>query len=269
MILFLTHIGLTVFLSFKVEQLLNNKKQRQSLMTYCPYQFQTGNSPLHKANAGWKLIAVMILSGLSVAAKQPWAIAMLLCLNICLYKIAGFGLTVLWLDLRFFLLQIPVIVLLFVLRYNMNGLSEGLKVGLQIMLLFMPGAIFIRTTRSSQIMQSLKRIMPRGISFIIFTSLRFVPVFAREIGEIAIVQRLRGAPLSPRKLLNPLNWKDIFHCLIIPLLIRAIKTADEAALSAEARGFRISGVQTGNTVVYEEKEGRPASAYVAENRHKP
>jgi energy-coupling factor transport system permease protein len=223
-------------------------------MTCCPYQFQTGNSPLHRANAGWKLIAVIIISGLSVVAREPWAIATLLCFNVCLYRIAGFGFTVLWLDLRFFLLQIPVIVFLFMIRHNMNGLWEGLKVGLQIMLLFIPGAIFIRTTRSSQIMQSLKRFIPRGISFIIFTSLRFVPFFAREISEIAIVQRLRGAPLSPRKLLNPLNWKDIFHCLIIPLLIRAIKTADEAALSAEARGFRIGGIQTGNKIIYEEQK---------------
>jgi len=233
---------------------MNFKKGKHSSMTCCSYQFHAGSSPIHRIGAGWKLLITMIISGMSVAAREPWAIGMLLGLNICLYRIAGFGITELWLDLRFFLLQIPIIMVLFVLRHNINGLWEGFRVGLQIMLLFMPGAIFIRTTRSSQMMQSLTKVLPRGISFIIFTSLRFVPFFAREIGEIAIMQQLRGAPLSPRNLINPLNWKDIFNCLIIPLLVRAIKTADEAALSAEARGFRISGAQIGNKVVYEEKK---------------
>jgi energy-coupling factor transporter transmembrane protein EcfT len=208
-------------------------------MAYCSYQYQAGNSLIHRIEAGWKLIITMLISGMAVTAREPWAIGMLLGLNIFIYKIAGFGLTELWLDLRFFLLQIPVIVFLFVLRYSTDGIWAGVRVGFQIMLLFMPGAIFIRTTRSSQMMQSLRKVLPRGISFIIFTSLRFVPFFAREVNEIAIMQRLRGAPLSPRDLINPFNWKEIFYCLIIPLLVRAIKTADEAALSAEARGFII------------------------------
>ena len=86
-------------------------------------------------------------------------------------------------------------------------------------------------------MKGLKRIMPGSIVFIISTSLRFVPFFVREIEQIALMQRLRGASVAPRDLMNPLNWKDLFDCLFIPLLIRAIKTAEEAALSAEARGF--------------------------------
>ena len=40
-----------------------------------------------------------------------------------------------------------------------------------------------------------------------------------------------------RQCLNPLNWKDLFSCLAIPMVVRALKTANEAALSAEARGF--------------------------------
>ena len=40
-----------------------------------------------------------------------------------------------------------------------------------------------------------------------------------------------------RALANPLCWKDLFFCLLVPILVRAMKTADEAALSAETRGF--------------------------------
>ncbi len=91
-------------------------------------------------------------------------------------------------------------------------------------------------------MGGLRRVMPARIVFIIFTSFRFIPFFAREMEEIALMQRLRGAPISPRDLINPINWKALFDCLFIPLLVRAIKTADETALSAEARGFRIQAV---------------------------
>ena len=88
-------------------------------------------------------------------------------------------------------------------------------------------------------MAGLKRTLPMSIVFVIFTSLRFVPFFVREIEEIALMQRLRGASVAPRDLIDPRNWKDLLDCLFIPLLIRAIKTAEEAALSAEARGFDV------------------------------
>jgi energy-coupling factor transporter transmembrane protein EcfT len=86
-------------------------------------------------------------------------------------------------------------------------------------------------------MHGLRRILPYRLAFLVATSLRFVPFFAREIHEIAVAQRLRGANLTARALVNPLCWKDLFFCLLVPILVRAMKTADEAALSAEARGF--------------------------------
>jgi len=86
-------------------------------------------------------------------------------------------------------------------------------------------------------MGSLKKIMPERLSFLLFTSMRFVPFFARETRDIAMAQQLRGAPVGFRYAWNPIHWKDQFHCLMIPLMVRALKTARSAALSAEARGF--------------------------------
>jgi energy-coupling factor transporter transmembrane protein EcfT len=113
----------------------------------------------------------------------------------------------------------------------------GIRTALQILLFFMPGIVFLRTTQSSQIMRDLRRILPVRFSFLIVTSLRFVPFFARELHEIAMAQRLRGARLNPRQFINPRSWKDFLNCLMIPLIVRALKTANEAALSAEARAF--------------------------------
>jgi energy-coupling factor transport system permease protein len=210
-------------------------------------QVQHGESPVHRLNAGVKLVIALMLSALAVVAGKPWMIIALLGLEIGLYRVAGLGMALLWLDLRVFLLQVLILVALHMLRFDpVNGFWTGLKTGLQILLLFLPAAIFLRTTRSSQLMGGLRRVMPARIVFIIFTSFRFIPFFAREMEEIALMQRLRGAPISPRHLINPVNWKALFDCLFIPLLVRAIKTADETALSAEARGFRIQAVPEGH-----------------------
>jgi energy-coupling factor transporter transmembrane protein EcfT len=202
------------------------------------FQFEHHASPVHRLGGGWKIIFTLGFSAAAVAAKDPWTISALLAALVVLYAVARLGILGLWADLRLFLIQIPIILCLYCLREGVaNGLGPGLKEGFKILLFFLPGALFLRTTQSSQIMKGLKKIMPTSIVFIISTSLRFVPFFVREIEEIALMQRLRGASVAPRDLVNPLNWKDLFDCLFIPLLVRAIKTAEEAALSAEARGF--------------------------------
>jgi energy-coupling factor transporter transmembrane protein EcfT len=104
-------------------------------------------------------------------------------------------------------------------------------------LFFIPGMVFLRTTQASSMMKGLRRIVPYRILFLLFTSLRFVPFFAREIQEIVMAQKLRGAQLSARRAILPRFWGDAFFCVILPMLVRALKTADEAALSAEARGM--------------------------------
>jgi energy-coupling factor transport system permease protein len=67
--------------------------------------------------------------------------------------------------------------------------------------------------------------------------MRFVPYFARELYDIAGAQRLRGARLDPRDLRRPGAWRDWIECVGVPMAVRAIHTANEAALAAEMRGI--------------------------------
>lgn len=202
------------------------------------FQYQYCNSPIHRLGGGWKLLFALVFCALAVASRSWWNLLTLLFALVGLYLMAGIGIRGLWADLRLFLLQFPIIVGLYLIKDGIpEGFAPGINKGCQILLFFLPGALFLRTTPSSQIMAGLKRILPSSIVFIIITSFRFVPFFVREIEEIALMQRLRGASVAPRDLANPRNWKDLFNCLFIPLLIRAIKTAEEAGLSAEARGL--------------------------------
>lgn len=202
------------------------------------YQFKTVNSPVHRLDTKFKFAIWIVMSTATFAAREPWAIAGLLLLNIAYYLLSRLGLVELWKDMRFFLVQMVIIVGLYAIRYGIqDGIWMGIRTTLQILLFFMPGMVFLRTTQSTQLMRDMKKILPVRFSFLIMTSLRFIPFFARELHEIYMAQQLRGARLTPRQFINPRNWRDFLNCLMIPLIIRALKTANEAALSAEARAF--------------------------------
>jgi len=203
----------------------------------CAYQFRTVDSPVHRLDAKWKLTLWIIMSTAAFAAREPWIITGLLLLNIIYYLVSRLSLAELCKDISFFFIQMIIIVGLYVIRYGIDGIWMGIRTTLQILLFFMPGMVFLRTTQSTQMMRDLRKILPVRFSFLIMTSLRFVPFFAREIHEIAMAQRLRGARITPRQFLDPRSWKDFLNCLMIPLIVRALKTANEAALSAEARAF--------------------------------
>ncbi len=201
-------------------------------------KFRAGSSPVHRLSAGYKMLLIVFLSIAAFTARNPPLLAMLFFINIGYYFLAGLSLKDLWRDIRFFLLQMSIVLILYIIKNGIHdGFWPGLSTGLQILLFFLPSIVFIRTTQASQMMSSLQKIMPKEMAFFTFTSFRFLPFFAREIREIAAAQRLRGARVEPGDLVKPWNWAGTFHCIMIPLIVKAFKTAKEAALSAEARGF--------------------------------
>lgn len=213
-------------------------RQRRQRRSDYGCQYLSVDSPIHRMGVGWKLLLGTTLGVAAIAAHKPWSLALVLALDGVYYFCARLTLSDLWKDTRYLLVQALIVMGLYAARYGIpEGLWPGLRIALQIFLFFIPGIVFLRTTQAARMMQELSRVIPYRLSFLVYTSLRFVPLFAREIHEIKMAQQLRGARLQARDLFNPANWKDMFHCLMIPLLVRALKIADEAALSAEARGF--------------------------------
>lgn len=200
-------------------------------------QYRPIDSPVHRLGAGAKLLVGIALSTAAVLAERPSSIAAVAALDVAYWGLARLSLSDLWRDTRYLVAQAAAILALYAARDGAPGLWPGLRVASQIGLFFVPGAVFLRTTQASEMMRGLRRVLPYHLSFLIFTSLRFVPLLARELRQIALAQRLRGARLSARDVLHPRAWADAFHCVAIPLLVRALKIAEEAALSAEARGF--------------------------------
>jgi energy-coupling factor transporter transmembrane protein EcfT len=209
----------------------------------------THDSPLHRLGAAWKIGIGTVLSALAVGARRPSELLILVVVTLAYFFAARLTLFDLWRDIRFFVLQGAVVTGVYCLLHGVaGGLWPGIRTSVQIILFYIPGAVFLRTTRSRDVMSGLRMIVPYRVSFLVFVCVRFVPFFLRELEDISAAQRLRGARLLPRQLFNPRNWHDLFHCLLLPLMIRALKTAEEVSRSAEAREF---GLRKERTFFYE------------------
>jgi len=203
------------------------------------FAYHAADSPLHVLSTPWKMVGAVGLAALAVAARDAPSIVVLALLNLIAWRVARLPLAALWRDTRWLLLQGAVIVALYALRDGVAGLGPGLLVAARIILFVIPAALILRTTELSAAMRDLRRWLPRELGFIAYSSLRFVPFFARELREIAEAQRLRGVTLGSRAVLNPGHWPELYRTIAVPLIVRAVKVSGEAALAAEARGLRL------------------------------
>jgi energy-coupling factor transporter transmembrane protein EcfT len=227
-------------------------------------QYRPGNSIVHRLPSGFKLALSSGLCVFTLAVREPLSLMLATMLCLAYYFLARLTLQDLWRDIRFFLVQMVMLVALYLHNQGFpEGLWPGMRTSLQILLFFIPGMVFIRTTQASSMMRGLRNIIPFRALFLFFTSLRFVPLFARELREIYMAQKLRGAEFSLRRVLFPRFWHDLFFCIFIPLIVRALKIADEAALSAQARGM---GAFPGRTFYDERELEKRVALLMGENR---
>ncbi|BCG46054.1 hypothetical protein GEOBRER4_n0835 [Citrifermentans bremense] len=224
----------------------SNANPRRSLRS-CDYacQFTCHDSAVHRMGAGWKIVLGMVLSFLAAGVRAPGMLALLVAATLIYYFAARLTLGDLWRDIRLFAFQAALVIPLYcLLEGPAKGLWPGVRISSQIILFYLPGAVFLRTTRTVDAMKGLRRVVPYRLSFLVFVSIRFVPLFLRELEEIMVAQQLRGARLAPRQLADPRNWPDLFHCLLLPLMVRALRMADEVSRSAEARAFGLKRERT-------------------------
>jgi energy-coupling factor transport system permease protein len=117
-----------------------------------------------------------------------------------------------------------------------TGLAAGGRTALQLILVFLPVALVLRTTPSEALLGPLRRRLPERLGFALGATLRLAPVLARELAELVEMQRLRGARLRAGELWRPSAWRDALACVAFPMTVRAIEVAEAAAEAAEIRG---------------------------------
>lgn len=189
-----------------------------------------GQSTLHRAAAGAKILAMVAL-GTGVFLIPDWpVVGFILATVILLYPASGFGPRIMWAQIKPILW---LLVIFFAVQLWLNDWQSGLLVITRIAAIVMFAALVTLTTRTSDLLASLERAMqplrpigvnPEKVSLAISMVLRFIPVIAQVAHEIRDAQRARGLDRS-------------IVAMVVPLIIRTLKMADDVADAIDARSF--------------------------------
>ncbi len=189
-----------------------------------------GNSVLHRAQAGPKILAMVAL-GTGVFMVPDWpVVSLVLASVIALYRLSGFGWRVIIAQIR---PMAWLLAIFFAVQLWLNDWQAGLLVITRIGAIVMFASLITLTTKTSDMLASLERALrplkplgvnPEKVSLAISMVLRFIPVIATVASEIRDAQRARGLDRS-------------ILAMIVPLIIRTLKMADDVADAIEARSF--------------------------------
>jgi len=131
----------------------------------------------------------------------------------------------------------PMIGLVFVIGFIGFDLETASLLSIRLLNLLTVSFLFFRTMPPEQIGDGLRKLgLPYELSFILTTSMRYVPLIGRRIRLIMEAQMSRGIDLRPR-------FRNIrnFTALLVPLLIQSFLLSEELAMAMEARGFGLKG----------------------------
>jgi len=189
-----------------------------------------GRSCVHRLPAGVKLLALaggsatlFVVPGVAVHAAELLAVLLL-------FHVAGLPWREVLDQLR------PALVLLvpiFLFHVFVTDWVLGLETALRILVLLFLAVIVTLTTRLSDMIEVLERAMrplrlaginPSKVGMMLSMVIRLIPLMMREAGEILEAQRARGLERNA-------------IALLVPLLIKALKMADDLSDAMDARGY--------------------------------
>ncbi|MBW3098252.1 energy-coupling factor transporter transmembrane component T family protein [Pseudohoeflea coraliihabitans] len=186
-----------------------------------------GDTVVHRLGPGKKLLALLVLCSL-LFIFESW----LALLPAALLVLAGFWLAGLSAHHAFAALR-PVLWILaaiFLIQLFYSGVVGAGFVVMRFAVLILAASLVTLTTRTSEfvdgIMAGLRyapRFVPREkIALAIAMTMRFIPRLRAQFDEIREAQRARGLERNP-------------IALLVPLIVRTLKDADEIAQAIEAR----------------------------------
>jgi energy-coupling factor transporter transmembrane protein EcfT len=116
-----------------------------------------------------------------------------------------------------------------------TSLSTAITMALRVDCLAFAFLVTLWTTPQGELVAGLTRLgLPHGASLTLAIAMQFVPTFGRIFGEIMEAQQSRGL-IIPR--LNPLKAARAYLPVLVPLLITALRTADNLSMALSARGY--------------------------------
>lgn len=190
--------------------------------------YRAGDSRLHRAGAGRKLLALILGGTLLLAISSLPLAALGLLIALALYGLAGFGPRVLWTQLRPIAFVLAV---LFLAQLWLATPAEAVLVVLRFAALVLAAGLVTLTTRTSDLVAAIERgLSPLSrfgldvakVSLAISLAIRFIPAIGQIAGEVREAQLARGRRPSPLT-------------LVVPVIVRLLKMADEITDAIDAR----------------------------------
>ena len=192
--------------------------------------FVPGESVLHRAPAGAKLLALALAAVLSVLIRQPWQVLVLLVVVVVLYLVARIpwrtalaqGRPLLWFAAALTVFQLLV-----------SGWEKAVVIVGGMLGLVLLAALVSLTTRTTEIVDAvvagaapLRRVGadPERLGLLVALAVRAVPVIVELAREVRQAQVARGAGASPT-------------AFVVPLVVRSLRHADRLADALVARGI--------------------------------
>ena len=137
------------------------------------------------------------------------------------------------------LLQLP-----FHIYITDKGLLFSLLFVLRLLAATMPLSLMLSVTQMNDLSNVLvdKVGIPYKYAFALTTSIRFIPIFTKEMSGIMEAQTARGVEFDTKNFFKKIK---LILPLCVPLLISSVKKVDSGAVSAELRGFNLRGKHSG------------------------
>ena len=133
-------------------------------------------------------------------------------------------------------LTLPLVGLVFVLSLLSFSWMPALSLSLRLFNLLTLSFVFFQSLDPRELGDSLRQMgVPYEFSFILTSSLRYVPSITGKMRRIMDAQRSRGIDLR-------LRLKNVPHfmALFMPLLVQSFVLSEQLAMAMEARGFSVS-----------------------------
>lgn len=193
--------------------------------------YREGNSLLHRAPAGAKVLAFMIIAlAITLSADNPLTVSVAAALAIIGYLAAGLGLRTLLAQIH--VVRWVIVIMLVTQAIFLPPLVAVTNTG-RVLAVIVLAALITLTTRIPALLDAtehalgpLRRIGvdPARIGLLLGMTITTIPVIMAIATRIRDAQRARGVPVRPAT-------------FVVPLLILSLKHSDDLADALAARGI--------------------------------
>lgn len=209
--------------------------------------YQDRDSFLHRLHPMTKLIALLLLFIAAFAFNDPRFMTPYVVIILALFAV-GRVLDNAWRAGPFILLFFTLSVLLWTLflrdveptwhwgplAASPTSLLYGLAVGLRLVFLILSGMLFLSTTTVEDAAYAMRLLRFPEMMLLAFTlAFRLVPGLSRSAMAAADAQRARGLELDRG---SPLTRLRRYVPLMVPVMARGLRSADDLTRALEARG---------------------------------